>query len=67
MTAIGAPIRVCRLSVALPLFFYHVHAGRRIGVDPNTLDQSGIEFKRTGLQLAELGLKDGRIVCDRDG
>jgi sucrose-6-phosphate hydrolase SacC (GH32 family) len=46
--------------------FYHVHAGRRIGVDPNTLDQNGIEFKRTSLQVAELELKDGKILCNRD-
>jgi hypothetical protein len=46
--------------------FYHVHAGRRIGVDPMALDQKGIEFKRTSLQVAELELKDGKIICDRD-
>jgi Glycosyl hydrolases family 43 len=46
--------------------FYHVHAGRRIGVDTPTLDQKGIEFKRTSLQVAELELKDGKIVCERD-
>ncbi len=46
--------------------FYHVHAGRKIGVDTPTLDQKGIEFKRTSLQVAELELKDGKIICDRD-
>jgi hypothetical protein len=46
--------------------FYHVHAGRKIGVDTPTLDQKGIEFKRTSLQVAEIELKDGKISCDRD-
>lgn len=46
--------------------FYHVHAGRKIGVDTPTLDQKGIEFKRSSLQVAELELKEGKIVCDRD-
>jgi hypothetical protein len=46
--------------------FYHVHAGRKIGVDTAALDQKGIEFKRTSLQVAELELKDGKITCDRD-
>jgi predicted GH43/DUF377 family glycosyl hydrolase len=46
--------------------FYHVHAGRKIGVDTAALDQKGIEFKRTSLQVAEIELKDGKISCDRD-
>jgi Glycosyl hydrolases family 43 len=46
--------------------FYHVHAGRRIGVDTLALDQKSLEHKRTSLQVAELELKDGKIVCDRD-
>jgi hypothetical protein len=46
--------------------FYHVHAGRKIGVDTLALDQQGIEFKRTSLQVAELELKDGKIFCERD-
>jgi len=46
--------------------FYHVHAGRKIGVDTAALDQKGIEFKRTSLQVAEIELKDGKISCGRD-
>lgn len=46
--------------------FYHVHSGRKIGVDTPALDQKGIDFKRTSLQVAELELKDGKITCDRD-
>ena len=46
--------------------FYHVHAGRKIGVDTPALDQKGIEFKRTSLQVAELELRDGKITCNRD-
>ena len=46
--------------------FYHVHAGRRIGVDTLALDQKGIDYKRTSLQVAELELKENKIICDRD-
>jgi sucrose-6-phosphate hydrolase SacC (GH32 family) len=48
------------------LIFYHVHAGKTIGVETSALDQKKLEFKRSSLQVAELDLKDGKIVCNRD-
>ncbi|MEI7910327.1 MAG: hypothetical protein WCK77_11875 [Verrucomicrobiota bacterium] len=47
------------------LIFYHCHTGRTIG-DASGQSVESLEYKRSSLQVAELELRDGIIVCDRD-
>jgi hypothetical protein len=46
--------------------FYHCHAGKTIGTEVPPKDQNRPEYKRSSLQVAELELRDGKIVCERD-
>jgi len=48
------------------LIYDHCTAGRTIGVETPAKNQNNLEFKRSSLQVEELELKDGKIVCDRD-
>lgn len=46
--------------------FYFTHPGRgpRDGTGPETTER--YEWKRSSLQVAELGVRDGTLVCDRN-
>ncbi len=50
--------------------FYFVHAGRMLFDKPNfeqSYNQTApFEWKRTSLQVAELEVIDGKLICDRD-
>lgn len=48
--------------------FYFVHAGRVLFDKPafNYTSTVPYEWKRTSLQLAELEIRDGKLICDRN-
>lgn len=46
--------------------FYHCHSGKTIGVTPSAEEQQSLACKRSSLQVAELEVKEGKMVCDRD-
>ena len=46
--------------------FYHCHSGRTVAGESSGQATDTIEFKRSSLQVAELELRDGRVVCNRD-
>lgn len=46
--------------------FYHCHADRTTAGESSGTRPDSYEFKRSSLQVAELELRAGQIVCDRD-
>ncbi len=45
--------------------FYHCHHGKTIGVKPPAEEGNSLRNKLTSLQVAELEVRDGKIICDR--
>lgn len=61
--------RHCGVAVAgeRAFIFYFVRPGHATNKPENErLDTHAFEYKRTVLQIAELEIKDGKLVCDRD-
>jgi hypothetical protein len=46
--------------------FYHCHTGRNVVGGASGQPTDSLGYKRPSLQVAELELRDGIIVCDRD-
>ncbi|MCX6997348.1 MAG: hypothetical protein NTV49_09735, partial [Kiritimatiellaeota bacterium] len=46
--------------------FYHCHTDRAAAGEASGQSRDSLAYKRSSLQVAELELRDGIIVCDRD-